>query len=470
MLPIFTIERRKIIIGFAPVRRTAWTHKPFNLPVAIQYKEAIRNALHEFDCEIIDLEGITQDGLLFQVDDADRVASYFIEKQVDGIFVPHCNFGSEESVARLCKKVGKPVLLWGPKDKINPEDFYRYRDSQCGLFATSKVLGMYGVPFTYIENCDLDNTKFKEGFESFIRICSVVKAFKNMRIGQIGTRPAPFASVKCNEMELLEKFGIEILPITMTDLKNKMKLYAEANEQRIARECIAMRAQFKSSCISDEQMRQIVILKRTVEQWAIDENLSAVSTQCWGPMIDVAGIMPCFVLSEVCDDGLPFICEEDIHGAITAVMAMAAARYEIPVFLADVTIRHPNDPNIELLWHCGPFAKSLAEDNSNLRIANHYNRLCPAVGEWTLKKGKMSVLRFDGYTGKYSLFMGAAEAVDGPATVGSYVWIRVDDWSAWEKKLIYGPYIHHCIGIYQDVRQILQESCRYIPNVCPDPV
>lgn len=470
MLPFFSQQRRKITIGFAPVRRTAWTHKPFNLPVAIRYKEAIRNALQAFDCEIIDLEGKTQDGLLFQVDDADRVADYFLEKQVDGVFVPHCNFGSEEAVAKLCKKVRKPVLLWGPKDLIHPEDFYRYRDSQCGLFATSKVLGMYGVPFTYIENCELDNPAFSEGFQSFIRVCSVVKAFGKMRIGQIGTRPAPFASVKCNEMELLQKFGIEIIPITMTDLKNRMRAYACGNADSLTEECATMRERFESSCVTDVQMRSIVTLKRTVEQWAVEENLSAVSTQCWGPMIDVAGIMPCFVLGEVCDDGLPFICEEDIHGAITAVMAMAAARYEAPVFLADITIRHPEDPNTELLWHCGPFAKSLARDTAHLRIADHYNRLCPAVGEWPLKNGRLNILRFDGYTGKYSLFMGTAEAVDGPVTVGSYVWMKVDDWSKWEKKLIYGPYIHHCVGIYQDVRNVLQEACRYIPGLQPDPV
>ena len=66
--------------------------------------------------------------------------------------------------------------------------------------------------------------------------------------------------------------------------------------------------------------------------------------------------------------------------------------------------------------------------------------------------------------------MGAAEAVDGPVTVGSYVWVKVDDWSKWEKKLIYGPYIHHCVGIYQDVRGVLQEACRYIPGLQPDPV
>ena len=196
----FTTDRRGIKLGVAPVRRTAWPHKPFNLPVAIAYKEKILAALQAFDCEILSLEGLTEDGLLFNVEDADRVADVFIRENVDAVFVPHCNFGSEESVARLCKKVGKPVLLWGPKDEINPEDFYRYRDSQCGLFATSKILSMYGVPFTYIENCSVDDPTFAEGFQRFLAVVSVVKAFRNLRIGQIGARTAPFASVIFNEM------------------------------------------------------------------------------------------------------------------------------------------------------------------------------------------------------------------------------------------------------------------------------
>lgn len=470
MLSCFTEEKRKIKLGIAPVRRTVWTHKPFNLQEAIKYKNMILEAMKQFDVETVDLEGLTEDGLLFTVSDAERVADVFIREKVDAVFVPHCNFGSEESVARLCKMVGKPVLLWGPKDYVNLEDLYRYRDSQCGLFATSKVLNVYGVPFSYIENCDIDDPKFTEGMNRFIAAASVVKAFKHLRIGQIGTRPGAFASVKCNEMELLERFGIEIIPITMTDLGDKLKKYEKENEERIQREVAQMREIFDVGCVQEPQLRSIVILKRTVEQWAIEENLSAVVAMCWGPMIETAGIAPCFVLGDVCDDGLPFICESDIHGAITAVMAMAASRYEIPIFLSDITIRHPENPNAELLWHCGVFAKGLAKEGETLRLNRHYNRLCPAVGEWELKGGHLNILRFDGFSGNYSMLLGAAEGTSGPRTVGSYLWVEVDDWSKWEKKLIYGPYVHHCVGIHAEVRDALEEAMRYIPGLTPDRV
>lgn len=470
MLKKYT-EKRKIKIGVAPVRRTTWSHKPFNLQEAIRYKEIILEHLDKYkaeDIECVNLDCITEDGMLFQISDAEKAAAYFTAQKVDAVFVPHCNFGSEESVARLCSLIKKPVLLWGPKDYVNSEDFYRYRDSQCGLFATSKVLQMYGVPFTYIENCDIQDRIFEEGFLSFAAVASVVKAFHGMRIGQISTRPAPFASVKCNEMELLQKFGIEIVPMTFPELKQKMDYCMKEKQDFITKKVQEMKEQFVLKDVSEDELLLIAGLKYTVEAWAEEENLSAAAAMCWGPMIEAIGIAPCFVLSEVCDDGFPFICETDIHGAVTAVMAMAAARYTTPMFLADITIRHPENKNRELLWHCGVFAKSLAKENQELTIAPHYNRLCPAVGEWELKGGDISVLRFDGINGQYSIFLGNARGAKGPRTVGAYLWIEVDDWSKWERRLIYGPYVHHCVGIHENVTDILEEACRYIPGLIPD--
>lgn len=469
MLECFT-KLNKLRIGFAPVRRAAWSHKPFNLYEAVRYKKLIFEFIKQYDVEWVTLDELTDDGLLYSVEDADLAAKLFIQQEVDAVFIPHCNFGSEESAARLCKKVGRPVLLWGPKDYINPDDYYRYRDSQCGLFATSKNLKMYGVEFSYIENCDIEDPVFDEGFRKFLGVTSAVKAFRSLRIGQIGTRPAPFASVKFNEMELLEKFGIEVLPITLTDLKQKFDRCLKEREEDVHNYAQEIKHGFQNQCADEGQILKIAALKLTVEQWALEENLSAAVAMCWGPMIETIGVAPCFVLSEVCDDGFPFICESDIHGAVSAVLAMAAARCSTQIFLADLTMRHPENPNAELLWHCGVFAKSLAKDPNGLVLNHHYNRLCPAVGEWELKGGDLSIIRFDGSNGEYSLFLGSAKGTQGPKTVGSYLWIEVDDWGKWERKLIYGPYIHHCVGIHAEVVEILKEACRYIPGLTADPV
>ena len=52
--------------------------------------------------------------------------------------------------------------------------------------------------------------------------------------------------------------------------------------------------------------------------------------------------------------------------------------------------------------------------------------------------------------------------MDGPVTGGNYIWVEVSDWPKWERKLMYGPYIHHACGIHGKYAKVLQEACRYI--------
>ncbi|MCL2285464.1 MAG: fucose isomerase, partial [Firmicutes bacterium] len=59
---------------------------------------------------------------------------------------------------------------------------------------------------------------------------------------------------------------------------------------------------------------------------------------------------------------------------------------------------------------------------------------------------------------------------DGPKSTGTYVWMEVDDWVKWERKLIEGPYIHHVVGIHGNLINGLKEACKYIPGLKADPV
>ena len=84
--------------------------------------------------------------------------------------------------------------------------------------------------------------------------------------------------------------------------------------------------------------------------------------------------MPCLSNALLSDEGLPVVCETDIHGAITAVMTQALTFNTEPQFFADLTVRHPEDDNAELLWHCGNFPRSLAGDQASAVAGlNRYN-------------------------------------------------------------------------------------------------
>ena len=458
-----------IRLGFAPTRRVLFTPKAFNKDEAFRVKNEIEEKLKTFDdLEIVNLDSINDEGLLFDVADAEKAAKLFREKDVDCVFVPHCNFGSEEAVAKLCRAVGKPVLIWGPRDDSPDENGDRLRDTQCGMFATTKVLMQFGVKFTYITNCRLEDEEFARGFDNFLRAASIVKAMHHLRIGQIGTRPEIFWSVKVNERELMEQFGIEIVPITMTDLTRLLNENLATNKAAVDEEVASLKARFSDTEFPEESWTNLANLKITIRLWAEKNGLSAIAAQCWKPMDTVAGCAPCFVFSELTGEGLPVICESDIHGAVSSIIALAASRGKARTFLADLTIRHPENDNAELLWHCGVFPQALAKEPGK-EIGKHFNRQNPAVGQWELKHGDLTIVRFDGLGGKYSVLFGEGKGVDGPKTFGTYLWAEFENWPLWERKLMEGPYIHHCVGIHGKYAPAIYEALKYFDNITADP-
>ena len=209
---------KTVKLGLAPTRRSI-----FSAPDAVKYANLTRGRLRELGVEFVDIDDISADGLLHNDEDRIKIEEKFKREKVDGLFFPHGNFGTEYEVARLAKNMGLPVLLWGPRDERPDENGIRLRDSQCGLFATGKVLRRFKVPFTYLTNCRLTDPEFERGVKDFLAVCNVVKTFKNTRILQIGPRPFDFWSTMCNEGELLEKFNIQLAPIPLPELTQEVK-------------------------------------------------------------------------------------------------------------------------------------------------------------------------------------------------------------------------------------------------------
>ncbi len=455
-------------LGFAPTRRFVFSKED-----AFKFKDLTRQKIGSYGIEIVDLEGINEEGLLYDNDaDADKIVKRFRDAEVDAVFFPHCNFGTEDTVARVAKAIGKPVLLWGPRDEDPLEDGMRLRDTQCGLFATGKVLRRFNVPYTYIVNSTLDSTVFNRGFGNFISAANVVKAFRKLRILQIAPRPAGFWTMICNEGELLEKFGVETYPVTLVDIQNATLAIEKQNGIELKETMLLIQTMMDCSEVDDAAIRRVSALKVAMRHCVADHGCAAVAIQCWTALQDSIGIMPCLANALLADEGIPVVCETDIHGAITAIMAQAAAMNAATPFFADLTVRHTQNDNGELLFHCGNFPLSLVEAGCKPRMRKHFlfDSHAPGTHESEIRGGDISIVRFDGDHGEYSIFLGNARGIKGPYSRGTYVWIEVNDWPLWEETLVKGPYVHHCVGIHAPVVPALYEACTYIPGLSPDPV
>ena len=151
-------------------------------------------------------------------------------------------------------------------------------------------------------------------------------------------------------------------------------------------------------------------------------------------------------------------CESDVHAVMTQVLLKSLSLGRKLPFLGEFTTRHPTDRNIELLWHCGPFAYSLHKEGTPCKVVN--------MQEWfQVQDGHYTVARIDQDHGDYSIAVCACDSAEGPYTGGTYLWGKFKNLSKVERKLIEGPYIHHMSEIEGDFIEHIREFCKYVPGL-----
>ena len=239
------MKSHKPMLAFCPIGKFVFSHED-----ALRQKFSIREKLEQWQVDFVDLEAVLPDGMVRDKAHVDPVVEFFASKNVDALFIPHCNFGTEDAAALIAKKLGVPVLLWAPRDEAPLEDGTRLRDSLCGLFSTSKVLGKLSVPFTYLSNSSVDDPEFAKGVDRFLRAAHAANVLrKGCRIGVIGQRIDFFWSTIINESELLEKFNVEILPLDLV-------VFIDAVKNRAADGDIEEIAKLLAECVIEEMSNE----------------------------------------------------------------------------------------------------------------------------------------------------------------------------------------------------------------------
>lgn len=454
-------------IGLAPIRRDIetrsgnmnWERAERRAADSVSY---IRKHFSGAQVSFVDVDNITERNIIVTEEDALRVARYFIDEKVDAVFIINANFGNEEAAGILAKTVNKPVLLWGPLDEEFAPNGMRFTDSQCGLFGASRQLQRFKIPFTYIKNCRITDTAFSEGLESFIRVSCMVKNFQGMRIAQIGTRPKPFCSVMINESELMTKFGIQVIPISQALVLEKFTEIMSSRKDELTQGAALIASRYEMDIPDPERMERIYAFVLLFRDLFEEFKVSAATAECWSALQSLVGAVPCTAYSILADEGYVIACETDVHGAIGMALLSCASMGQSVPFFGEFTVRHPENTNAELLWHCGSFPYSLKDPSCSAKNVN--------MRQWfKAKDGTFTVARLDQDNGNYSLLNGKCKSTTGPLSYGTYIWAEFDaGLDAWEEKLIYGPYIHHMAEIEGDYMREIAEFIKYNPEIKND--
>ncbi|MBQ8338647.1 MAG: hypothetical protein IJY33_05835 [Oscillospiraceae bacterium] len=462
----------KVKIGLVPMRRNTtdrprgtfltWYSAEQRGKKFVDYIE--KNFTNE-NVEFVNIKGIGIEDLMFDDDSAAEVIDRLKKEDVDAVFIINCNFGNEEAAADVAKAIGKPVLLWAPLDDEYYVDGMRPTDSQCGLFGVSRQMQRYHIPFSHLPSCRVESEEFKEGFESFVRVACMVKNFSGLRIGQIGARPAPFYSVIWNEGELMEKFGIRIVALNFAIIEDRMKKAAEECKEEIKEIADYIRNNYKLDELTHKYVEgmatMVVMYKRLFDEYKLD----VISAECWtATPVMFDGLAPCTVYGIVNDMGYMISCESDMHCAMTMALLKSATLGKGKPLFGEFTVRHPENKNAELLWHCGPFPLSQKAESGVDSTARLVNQRSWFRG----KDGTYTVARLDQESGDYMILPLLCKTTEGPQTHGTYIWGEFEDLQKIEDRLLDGPYIHHFVEIEGDYRKEINEFCKYFPNLKVD--
>ena len=456
---------KKALIGLCPIGKFTFSHE-----MAVSYKTQIQQKMIDLDIDFCDLDGVLPDGIVRSQDDVPVVVSYFREKKADALFLPHCNFGTEGAAGMIAKELALPVLLYGPRDEAPLPSGERLTDTLCGLLATSKLLCKLKIPFRYIENCRIDDSVFSKELSLFAREANVVKAMRHIRIGQIGGRIDFFWCTIIDETDLLNKFNIQIQPIDLPYFIRDVKMRASKHEAEYRKELES----YKQTLINTDDLPDIGFInglaaRDEMKMLAEKLDLDGFAVQGFPSLCEALGDGGELGISLIQEE-IPLGAETDILGVVSSILLRAASANDSPAFLPEWTMRHPNNDNAVLLWHgnCPPSLKK--QGSPKMEILPSW--ILPTKQRtnitYPIRDGNITFCRFEGEDGKYRLGIGKGHTVEGPKTLEVYTWLEVSDWKKYERKLIEGPYLHHCSCIFDDCSEVLEKACQFIPYLEAD--
>src|SRR5690606_14690700 len=143
------------------------------------------------------------------------------------------------------------------------------------------VLHTLKTPFSYIVSSSIDSDTFRHEFDQFLRAARVVKAMRTMRIGQIGQRIDFFWSTIVSEVTLLERFGIQTLPIDMPLFITEIRQRVGDNKKAYRAELAELEAEVDFSEHGDD--RDAILYNFAFRDAAMDlvqrHNLSGLCVQ-----------------------------------------------------------------------------------------------------------------------------------------------------------------------------------------------
>lgn len=289
--------------------------------------------------------------------------------EIEGILVVLPNFGDEQGIADTIRLSGLsvPVLIQAfPDDPAKLQPSLR-RDSFCGKISVCNNLTQYGIPFTLTTDhvVSIESDSFEKDFDSFLRVCRVVKKMQSVRLGAVGARPDAFKTVRFSE-KILDRNGVSVSTVDLSEIFASIDKLGDG-DTAVANELGRIEAYASIGKADRAKIIKMAKLGVILREWIDEHSIDAVGFQCWSSIQANLGINPCTVMSMLSEELVPSACEVDVTGVLTMYAMQHAAGS--PAGIVDWNNNYGDVSNKCVFFHCGNWAKSLTGGETAVSVA-----------------------------------------------------------------------------------------------------
>ena len=409
---------------------------------------------------IVPDEKLTERGFVRNEAEAEKVIKLFQAKGIDGLIIGTMTFGDEISINTIAAAFrNKPQLLFGTKEAEVPSCGARTSDSFCGTLSISSGLHRRKIPFIFAGLVYPEEKEFQQYISDFVGTCSVVKEFIGAKIGLVGPRPEPFETCIYNEDAMIKQFNQRVVPTGVSDLLLRSSGLKKGDPAlvKIAKEMAAETDMTNSGAETGEKLARVEF---ALKSFAAEKGLSAMAIQCYSAMEMLFGVVPCYVMGRITTAGIMASCETDLYGALSMLIQYKAALSATPPHFMDWTLKHPEEKDTFLAWHCGNGPVCLSGQKGKIPITCHY--MGPDMGtvHFQLKSGVVTLSSLQEDNGHFKMFVANGKSVKLDGTMkGSWSWVKVPDLDKLYRTLITGGFVHHASLIHGDYAQSITDAC-----------
>ncbi|MBP3371855.1 MAG: hypothetical protein J6L88_04945, partial [Clostridia bacterium] len=364
------------------------------------------------------------------------------------------------------QQVQKPVLLFSSKSEADEAGHFHVEEGSYGIFESARILKMHHIGYHHMPACTIRQVAFEKNYRTFVSACAVVKYVSSLRVLHIASLFSQREALGADIESLYDKFGVSVVPVSPERLKEETDSVLSKQGADWAATIAMIRRKMDCSYVSDEVVGTIAAMKLSIQKLCLEYDCSLCAVECEPAVKDLYHLYPCVVGGLLVEEGIGFVCNGDLHGALAAGMLRAASVSPSPIFMARFQALNPEMENSVLLRSCGCAPVGIVKEGvTPVLSAGENNDGVPGRGFWRIRDGMLTMCRVDVLDGEYRILTGQMATCEGPESNGTYAWVRTEDWMYWQEKLLQGGFVPNMSCAYGSAVPALYLASKYMKHM-----